>query len=216
MTVGRSFPSCPINITVYFPNYRLLPDEDLASIVVYMRSLGPVRNSLPQTKLIFPVKYIIRNDPQPLNAPVPAPDVSDSVKRGAYWVNLIGCTDCHTPVDRHHNPIAGMEFSEGQIFQGPWGKVASANLTPAPSGIPYYDEAMFVRAMRTGRVGSRELNRAMPWLVFRNMRDEDLSAMFAYLRTIPPVSHRVDNSVATTLCPLDNTMHGGGDQNLRQ
>jgi hypothetical protein len=45
-----------------------MADEDLASIVVYIRSLPPIRNSLPQTKIIFPVKYLIRNVPQPLAA----------------------------------------------------------------------------------------------------------------------------------------------------
>jgi hypothetical protein len=57
----------------------------------------------------------------------------------------------------------------GQIIEGPWGKAATANLTPDPSGIPYYDEALFIRAIRTGAVGPRELSRAMPWLVARNM-----------------------------------------------
>ncbi len=47
------------------------PDEDLASIIVYLRSLPPVRRQLPTTDLIFPVKYLIRSVPRPLDAPVP-------------------------------------------------------------------------------------------------------------------------------------------------
>jgi len=208
---GRAlFPIMP------YAHYRSLPDEDLASVVVYLRSLAPVRNPLPTTEIIFPVKYIIRNGPQPLTAPVAPPDLSTPVKRGAYLVNLVGCADCHTPVDAHHNLIEGMAFGGGQIIEGPWGKVATANLTPDPSGIPYYDEALFIRAIRTGAVGPRELSRAMPWLVMRNMTDQDLSAIFAYLKTLKPVSHRVDNSLPPTLCPLDGAMHGGGDQNKKQ
>jgi hypothetical protein len=92
----------------------------------------------------------------------------------------------------------------------------SANLTPDPSGIPYYDEAMFIRAMRTGRVGSRELNKAMPWSVLGNMTDQDLSSIFAYLKTLKPVHHRVDNSLHPTLCPVDGAMHGAGDQNRKE
>jgi hypothetical protein len=208
---GRAlFPIMP------YAHYRSLPDEDLASVVVYLRSLAPARNPLPTTEIIFPVKYIIRNGPQPLTAPVAPPDLSTPVKRGAYLVNLVGCADCHTPVDAHHNLIEGMAFGGGQIIEGPWGKVATANLTPDPSGIPYYDEALFIRAIRTGAVGPRELSRAMPWLVMRNMTDQDLSAIFAYLKTLKPVSHRVDNSLAPTLCPLDGAMHGGGDQNKKQ
>jgi hypothetical protein len=93
--------------------------------------------------------------------------------------------------------------------------VASANITPDPSGIPYYDEAIFLKAMRTGEVGARELNKVMPWTVLRNMTDQDLGAIFAYLRTLKPVQHRLDNSLPATLCPLDGAMHGAGDQNSK-
>jgi len=198
-----------------YVHYRTMPDEDLASVVVYLRSLAPVRNQLPKTEIIFPVKYFIRNAPEPMTSPVHQPDLSDPVKRGSFLVNLIGCADCHTPVDNHHNLISGMDFGGGQILATPWGNAASANLTPDPTGIPYYDEALFIKAMRTGAVGARELNSAMPWMVLRNMTDQDLAAMFAYLKTLKPVSHRVDNSLPPTLCPLDGTMHGGGDQNRK-
>ena len=208
---GRAlFPIMP------YAHYRSMPDEDLASIVTYLRSLPAVGNPLPKTEIVFPVKYLMRNAPQPITAPVTEPDLSDPVKRGSYLVNLVGCADCHSPVDAHHGPIPGMDFSGGQIIQGPWGKVATANLTPDPTGIPYYDEALFIRAMRTGAVGSRELSRAMPWLVLRNMADQDLAAIFAYLKTLKPIHHRVDNSLPTTLCPLDGAMHGAGNQNLKQ
>jgi hypothetical protein len=198
-----------------YAHYRNMPDEDLASIVVYLRSLPPVRNAVPATEIIFPVKYIMRNDPQPITAAVPAPDVSDPVKRGRFLVNLIGCEDCHTPVDNHHVPIPGMEFSGGQILQAPWGTVASANLTPDASGIPYYNQALFIQTIRTGTVQARELSKTMPWAVLRNLNDEDLAGIFAYLKTLKPISHRVDNNEAATLCPLDGAMHGAGSQNGR-
>ncbi len=199
-----------------FAHYRNMPDEDLASIIVYLRSLPAVRNPLPKTEVIFPVKYIMQNDPQPITTPISSPDVSDPVKRGRFLVNLIGCTDCHTPVDNHHVPIPGMEFSGGQILGAPWGTVASANITPDASGISYYDEGMFIKSMRTGKVGARELSKTMPWSALRNLTDEDLAAMFAYLKTLRPIAHRVDNKEAPSLCPLDGTMHGAGNQNRKQ
>jgi hypothetical protein len=207
---GRTlFPIMP------YAHYRTMPDEDLASVVVYLRSLPPVRNQLAKTEVIFPVKYLIRNAPEPITAPVPQPDLSDPVKRGAFLVNLVGCADCHTPIDSHHNRIPGMDFGGGQIIALPSGKVASANLTPDPSGIPYYDEALFIKTMRTGSVGARELNDAMPWMVLGKMTDQDLASMFAYLKTLKPVTHHVDNSLPPTLCPIDGAMHGGGDQNRK-
>jgi len=199
-----------------FAHYRNMPDEDLASIIVYLRTLRPVKNPLPKTEIIFPVKYIMRNDPQPITAPVASPDVSDPVKRGRFLVNLTGCTDCHTPVDNHHAPIPGLEFSGGQVLQAPWGTVASSNLTPDPSGIPYYDEATFIKAMRSGAVGTRELNKTMPWSVLGNMTDEDLAGILAYLKTLRSVHHRVDNTEPSTFCPLDGSMHGAGNQNKKE
>jgi cytochrome c553 len=198
-----------------YAHYRNMPDEDLASIIVYLRSLPPVKNLLPKTEIVFPVKYIMRNGPQPITGPVASPDVSDPVKRGRFLVNLIGCSDCHTPLDNRHAPIGGMEFAGGQVLHAPWGTVASTNLTPDPSGISYYDEPMFIKAMRTGMVGTRELNKTMPWPVLGKLTDEDLAGIVAYLKTLKPVHHRVDNSEPPTLCPLDGEMHGAGNQNKK-
>jgi mono/diheme cytochrome c family protein len=196
--------------------YRHLPDEDVASIVVYLRSLPPARNPLPKTQLIPAVNDAIQNDPQPVTEPVPAPDVSTPLKRGTYLVSVIGCVECHTPVDDHDNLIHSMEFGGGQVFEGPWGKVASANLTPDASGIPYYDQAFFIKTLRTGYAGARQINQFMPWWTFRNMTDEDLAAIFSYVKTLKPVNHLVDNTVSPTKCPLDGAMHGGGEKNLKR
>jgi hypothetical protein len=57
---------------------------------------------------------------------------------------------------------------------------------------------MFVRVLQTGHVGARALNPPMPWWVFRNMSDEDLKSIFAYLRTVKPIHNRVDNSEIAT------------------
>jgi mono/diheme cytochrome c family protein len=179
-------------------NFRHMSDEDLASVIVYLRSLPPVHMRRPTTELIFPVRYLIRNVPQPLDAPVPEHDVSTPEKRGKYLVTIAGCADCHTPQDAHGQPLPGMDFAGGLILDGPWGRVASANITPDASGISYYDQAMFTQAIRTGFVGARKLNQIMPWHTYRGMTDEDILAMFAYLKTVNPVRHHVDNTELTT------------------
>jgi mono/diheme cytochrome c family protein len=206
---GRTlFPVMP------YQGYRHMPDEDLASVVVFLRSLPPVRNVLPKTEIIFPVKYLMRSAPEPVTDPVPAPDVSDPVKRGAFLVTMAGCRDCHTPMEKGE-PLPNMDLSGGQIFEGPWGKVASANLTPDPSGIPYYDEVLFLQAIRTGYVRVRPLNQIMPWRHYGGMTDEDLKAIFAYLKTVKPIHHVVDNSMTPTLCVICKAEHGGGKKNQK-
>ena len=204
---GRTlFPLMP------YMNYREMPDEDLASVIVYMRTLAPVRNPLPQTEIIFPVKYLIRNAPQPVTQPVPQPDLSDQVTRGAFLVRMASCADCHTPQEKGQVKT-GFEFAGGLVFDTPEGKVMAANITPDASGVSYYDENLFVEAIRTGKVKARSLSPAMPWVFYRDMTDEDLKAIFAYLKTLTPVKHTVDNTEQPTQCKLCGQKHGGGDRN---
>ena len=206
---GRTlFPMMP------YGAFRRMSDEDLASIVVFLRSLPPVRRQLPATEIIFPVRYLIRSAPEPLTETVSsdAATNTDPVKRGAYLTNLAGCGDCHTPSVRGQE-VEGMAFAGGGIFTGPWGTLASANLTPDDSGIKYYDEALFLQAMHTGYVRARELKPIMPYWEFGKMNDDDLKAIFAYLRTVKPVKHRVDNAEAASQCKLCRQKHGAGQQN---
>jgi mono/diheme cytochrome c family protein len=206
---GRTlFPMMP------YERYRTMADEDLASIIVYMRTIPPIRRQLAQSEIIFPVKYLVRSAPEPVTQPVSsdAAQSTNPVIRGAYLLNIAGCADCHTP-DVRGVPVAGMDFAGGAPRNGPWGTVSAANITPDDSGIKYYDEALFIQTMRTGYVRARELKPIMPYWIFGQMTDNDLKAVFAYLRTLKPVHHRVDNSETATLCKLCRQKHGAGDQN---
>lgn len=83
-------------------------------------------------------------------------------------------------------------------WAGPWGTSFTANLTPdVETGLGGWTEAMFVAAIRTGRhMGrGRPILPPMPWPVYRNLSDEDLAAVFAYLRTIPAISNRVPEPI---------------------
>ena len=205
---GRAlFPFMP------YPDFRSLSDEDLASVVVYLRSLAPVRKRQPRTELIFPVNFLIRSVPEPVNRPVPQPDLSTPEKRGKYLVTIAGCTDCHTPQDTHGQPLPGMDFAGGFILDGPWGRVASANITPDASGIAGFDETRFTQVMRTGYDKTRKLSQIMPWHIYRGMSEEDMTGIFAYIKTFKPVAHHVDNTQPPTYCKLCRQMHGGGNQN---
>ena len=79
-------------------------------------------------------------------------------------------------------------------WSGPWGISYAINLTPDENtGIGSWSEETFVGAIRTGRhMGvSRPILPPMPWQNFRNLSDADLKAIYAYLRSIPPVKNRV-------------------------
>ncbi len=127
-----------------------------------MRSIAPVRHEFPKTEIVFPVKYLIRNAPQPITGPVSSPDRSDPVKWGKYLITIASCNECHTPQVRGE-ASAGHGLWRRLHAGGPWGAAAGANITPDATGIGYYDEALFIQMMRTGYVKARKLNSIMPF-----------------------------------------------------
>lgn len=87
-------------------------------------------------------------------------------------------------------------FSPGlTAAAGMWGVSYAANLTPDDTGTGNWTEAQFVKAIREGKNkgldGTRPLLPPMPWPVYRQMTDEDLKAMYAYLRTVKPIHNVV-------------------------
>jgi hypothetical protein len=80
-------------------------------------------------------------------------------------------------------------------FVGPWGISFAANLTSDETGIGNWSESQFIKAIRQGKLkgmdNTRPLLPPMPWPIYKNATDEDLKAIFAYLKTVPPVENRV-------------------------
>jgi Cytochrome c len=78
---------------------------------------------------------------------------------------------------------------------GEWGMSFTANLTPDATGIGNWPEENFIRAIRQGKykglAEGRDLLPPMPWFIYKNMTDEDLKSIFAYLKTIKPVENVV-------------------------
>jgi cytochrome c len=137
------------------------------------------------------------------------------VERGRYLVSIAACHDCHSPkIDAQGTPdpkrllsgrpidtmppLQGVNEIRASLdltaWAGPWGNSYAANLTPDPeTGLgARYNEAAFVRTIRTGvKPEGENLSPPMPWPVYRNMTDEDLKAIFAYLQTLTPVKNVV-------------------------
>ena len=80
-------------------------------------------------------------------------------------------------------------------FAGPWGITYPINLTPDQNtGIGIWTEQDFIKTIRNGRhMGgeARPIQPPMPWMWYAKMTDDDLKAVYAYLRSIPPISNRV-------------------------
>jgi hypothetical protein len=82
---------------------------------------------------------------------------------------------------------------------GPWGVSFAANLTPDQSGIGTWTEEQFKRALTQGKFkgieGARMLLPPMPWFNFTQLKDEDASAIFAYLKSLKPVVNVVPQPI---------------------
>lgn len=160
------------------------------------------------------------------------PMVAARRARGEYLVTAIGCNDCHTPfvmgpegpepdmsrmLSGHpaelvmpappvlpEGPWNWIGAATNTAYAGPWGISYAANLTPDPSGLSGMDEATFIKALRTGRHygTSRPILPPMPWPAFRNLTDEDLGAIFEYLRSVPAIRNHVPDSVPAGQPPL--------------
>jgi mono/diheme cytochrome c family protein len=146
---------------------------------------------------------------------------AERIARGDYLVSTIGCADCHSPkvmspdgpVEDPSRRLSGHPESarldappalagtwlaatstDLTAWFGPWGISYAFNLTPDENtGIGSWSEDTFVQTIKTGRhMGvSRPILPPMPWHFYRNLTDEDLRSIYAYLRTIPPVHNRV-------------------------
>jgi len=98
------------------------------------------------------------------------------------------------PPELPEGPWVWVGAGSNTAFAGPWGVSFAKNLTPDDNtGLGIWTEDMFLRAIRTGRhMGvSRPILPPMPWPVYRQMTDDDLKAIYAFLRTLPPTHNRV-------------------------
>ncbi len=191
-------------------NFRNMNDEDLASVIVYVRSLPPIRRALPKRSLPAEPKPLVV---ETLKTPAAPPGSSEQVRRGEYLAHLGNCAGCHDTQTPEKQPVPGMEFAGGRVVRRGSTATVAANITPDASGIGYYDEKKFIAVIRSGHVGARKLSPIMIWADLKNLTDDDLKALFAYLRSIPPVAHKVDNTEEATLCPKCRNRHGFGDRN---
>jgi len=198
--------------------FQHMDDEDVKSIVVYLRTLKPVRNQVPARQLPGPLEYIVKTIPRPLTTPQPSHPSATPEQRGEYLARMATCRECHT-ASIQGDAVPGLEFGGGNKFNDPgqgMKEIFSLNITKDASGIAHYDESLFIQTLRTGQVTSRLVSHIMPFESFRNMTDEDLRDIFAFIRSQPPVKHRVSNTDPPTLCPVCNQSHGLGELNIKK
>ncbi len=199
ITTGVSKDGTALFPLMPYQSFNSLTEEDLYSIVAYIRSFKPIQNSIPERHLDFPMGLIVKSIPLSSYTPSTPVDTSDQIAYGKYLVTIAVCSGCHTPLDKGQ-PRKGMDYAGGMEFGLPAGIVRSANITPDnQTGIGRWSKEQFVAFFKSFSpdsthnipVGPKEYNTVMPMTQLAGMTRGDLGAIYVYLRTIPPVNNQV-------------------------
>lgn len=167
-----------------FAMYRGLSDEDLASIVMFLRSLPANPSELPASEYRIPL-------PPAYGPPVEtvaAPAQGVTAEYGAYLAGPIAhCMECHTPMGPQ-----GPDFSRlgagGFEFHGPWGVSVASNLTSSEDGLAGYSDDEIATMITKGvRPDGSPMMPPMPYGYLAAFTPEDLQAVILYLRSLAPL-----------------------------
>jgi mono/diheme cytochrome c family protein len=174
---GRSVTAMPSQ------DYIHLSDADLTAIISYIRSKPAVDSNLPASewrvigKVVVALGMLDFRSAENINpgaVQAQAPQAGVSVEYGHYLANIAGCTGCHGP-----------GLSGGVIPGTPPDYPQASNLTPGGS-VGLWSEAQFIQTIRTGKnPGGKEINKIMPTRLFAGMTDDELKAIWLFMKSAP-------------------------------
>jgi mono/diheme cytochrome c family protein len=166
--------------------YKVFTPRDIDAVVAYLKSVPPVRNQTqaPVYKAAMPVDHVPNADKAMSEA-----DMADPVKKGFYLVTIGHCLECHTPMERGKRLFETRYGAGGFRFTGPFGESFSRNITShREKGIGAWTDAEIKTAITQGkRRDGTPLKPPMGYAWYARMTDADLTAIVAFLRTLPPL-----------------------------
>jgi mono/diheme cytochrome c family protein len=192
-------------------SFRDMADDDVGSILLYLRSMPGLGRRTPPFALQAPLRR--RSAGFGESDPVESPDRSKPVEYGRYLLRIAACSHCHTPTDAAGTPVPGMDLAGGSTLKGPWGEVVAPNITADPTGLDPLSEREFERAVRKGDLHGARLNAVMPWGYYGEMTETDVRAIYAALKSRRGVRHEIDAAELPTPCRKCGRPHGGGNRN---
>lgn len=199
ITTGVSRDGHALFPIMNYPAYGKMDQEDVFSIIAYLRTLQPITHDVKATELDFPLNFIVNTIPAKATL-MPAPDSNNAIAYGQYLVRTASCVECHSKADKG-KIIEGTEFGGGREFALGNGKsMYSANITPdGATGIGNWTRELFIKKFKQysdsgyqpRAVAPGGINTPMPWLAYTGMRESDLAAIYAYLHSIKPIRNAV-------------------------
>jgi mono/diheme cytochrome c family protein len=198
ITTGVRKNGKPIFPVMPHKNYGQLDEEDIKSVIAYLRTLPSIEIKVPESISDFPMNFIINTIPSKANLQK-MPAEGNSLAYGKYIITAASCAECHTPFEEGK---FNEEFSlaGGRKFALPCGLITTANLTPDnETGIGLWTKEVFLRrftafrdsSMQHKKVAMTDFNTIMPWTMYAGMTDKDLGAIYDYLRSLPAKKHSI-------------------------
>ena len=180
-----------------WPYYSKMSREDIYAIIAYIRTIKPIEKSYPKVKLDFPLNILVHIMPQKADLGE-VPPASDTLKYGAYLTNAAACKECHSQ-SNDGTILAGMEYAGGHEYIINGKTIRSSNITPdKATGIGTWTSKAFVERFKNFSdptkafaVSKTDFQTIMPWYDYAGMTEGDLKAIYAYLKTIKPVTNKV-------------------------
>jgi hypothetical protein len=197
-------------IPPYMPKLIHISDEDLYSIVAFLRSsnnwVQPDNTRKPATRPSFLTKFlitmgIVKPFPFPKEK-IPEPDTTNPVAWGKYIACYqLECFSCHSR-DFAKNDFYTPEKSEGffgggnEMYNEEGKKLVTLNITmDENTGIGKWTEEQFVKAVRTGQLPDGAPALRYPMQPYSNLTDQEVRAIYAYLKTVPKLDHKVERKL---------------------
>ena len=182
---GRRPDGAQLSPQMPYGFYRIFTPADLDAVVAYMQSVPPVSRKVAPP--VYKVKHMTVDIPPGAAQPMPESEMKDPVKRGFYLATIGHCMECHTPMEKGHRDFRNALGTGGEKFEGPWGVTVARNITPHKEiGIGAWSDDEIKRAITKGvRKDGFKLRPPMGFDWYATMTDADLSAIVAYLRSIP-------------------------------
>ena len=197
ITAGVSKSGKPLFPLMPYHNYHQMHVNDATAIVAYLRTLEPIVNTVPPSRVPPPLRLAMRMMPHRATLRTDTVALS-GVAYGRYLTLLAGCADCHTKRTMG-NLAKKAPFAGGMAVRINGGTLRSANITPdLETGIGRWTRQDFINRFRAYDSATHHtpavadgFNTVMPWTLYAGMTDADLGSIYDYLKIVRPVKHRV-------------------------
>lgn len=180
--------------------YAQADAEDIEAVIAYIRTLPEIESTHPESVADFPFNFILNTIPEKANLQK-RPNPSDVKAYGKYMTTASGCMECHTKQEK--GKVVGEFFAGGFEFNfGNGTMLRSPNITPHETGIGAWTKEQFIQRFKMYdnpelvlpdvNMEKGDFQTVMPWTMYAGMTEEDLGAIYEYLKTVKPVNNSVE------------------------